>query len=162
MPIVDGKYHLSFDVPEIYMEQVDFSFTYPRCEKETTDFLGMGVIKFDIPKCGKDRKVIKFDVPRVRTKRVTIETPYGSKEEFDEALRKGIEKLTEVKKEFEKEKDETEKEFNGKIVEAKNSNDTESNVKRLGLMRDLELSYIDEAIEQVDIQIKKLESGAIG
>lgn len=158
MPIRDGQYFLSFEVPEFYMETVDFSFDYPKVKKYRTDLFGAGIVKFDIPKVGKARKVIKFDVPRMRMKEVLIPTPYKTKEDFMEAARAGIDALTKEREKFVEQKELTAKKFDEEIEAAKEEKASAPSIKRLELMKEMEILGIDEAIEIIDEQIELLKA----
>lgn len=155
MPTKDGVYYLSFDVPEFYRESVDFSFDYVHCEKDRTDVLGMGIIKLDYPRCSKKRKEIKFDVPRIRWRKVEIPTPFVDRDQANEYFRRALDSLIEEKGKFEENKKEVVKGFEEAIKSAKESGSSATELKRLELMKELEVLSIDEAIAAITDQIEK-------
>lgn len=152
MPEKDGRYFISFDVPEFYTETVDMSFDYPKCRKAYERILG---VKVPYPKCSKEREVIKFDVPRIRWKRVEIETPYANEDEFDEKLKEAIDKLIDSKKDFEEGKKEISDTFDEKIEDAKESGATEE-AELMELEKQVALKRLELQIAALEKQIEEL------
>lgn len=156
MPEKDGRYYVSFDIPEFYTETVDFSFDYVHCTKEYERILG---VKVPYPKCSKKAKVIKFDVPRIKWTRKEIETPYVDEDEFDNMLKEAIDKLIDNKKDFEKGKEDVAKQFDEKISDAKESGATEE-AELMEMEKQIALKRMDMQINVLNEQIEKLGSDA--
>lgn len=156
MPEKDGRYYVSFDIPEFYTETVDFSFDYMHCEKDYERILG---VKVPYPKCGKKTKVIKFDVPRIKWTRKEIETPYVDEDEFDNMLKDAIGKLIDNKDGFKKRKEDVTKEFDEKILIAKEAGLNEE-AELMALEKQLALKRMDMQIKILEEQIEKLGNDA--